>query len=256
MVCLVEPLSDACTGSASTGVDHLYSVAAVTDDAGVVAERYGYDSYGDRVALDVAGASTSTTPLTDYGFTGRRLDGETGLWYFRARYFDPESGRFVSRDFSAEHDPRLESDVSRWTGYHDGLSLYAGYFLPNQTDSSGHYADDGPVEKLCRHPGPGSYCVYEVGFLDPTETFGGASPAMPTNSIIICVDCPASGICPTGGSNLIKGEVTYDSGTDSGNVEFILKKNCGTCPRNGQHGWMRRDPARRRAGEWDFGPIP
>ncbi len=48
-----------------------------------------------------------------YGFTGRYLDEETGLWYFRARYFDNELGRFISRD------P---------LGFVDGMSLYNGYF--------------------------------------------------------------------------------------------------------------------------------
>ena len=49
-----------------------------------------------------------------YGFTGRRLDTETGLWYFRARYFSDELGRFISRD------P---------LGYDGGgMSLYNGYF--------------------------------------------------------------------------------------------------------------------------------
>jgi RHS repeat-associated protein len=33
-----------------------------------------------------------------FRFQGRRFDDETGLYYFRARYMDPEEGRFVSRD--------------------------------------------------------------------------------------------------------------------------------------------------------------
>ncbi len=57
-----------------------------------------------------------------YGFTGRYLDGETGLWYFRARYFDSGLGRFVSRD------P---------LGYVDGDSLYASYFAALGVDPSG-----------------------------------------------------------------------------------------------------------------------
>ena len=47
------------------------------------------------------------------GFTGRHLDSETGLYYFRARYYDTEQGRFISRDPA---------------GYVDGLGLYNGYF--------------------------------------------------------------------------------------------------------------------------------
>ena len=51
--------------------------------------------------------------FTDYGYTGRRYDQESGLWYFRARYFDTVMGRFISRD------P---------LGYIDGMGLYNGYF--------------------------------------------------------------------------------------------------------------------------------
>ena len=47
------------------------------------------------------------------GFTGRHLDSETGLYYFRARYYDTEQGRFISRDPA---------------GYVDGMGLYNGYF--------------------------------------------------------------------------------------------------------------------------------
>jgi hypothetical protein len=48
---------------------------------------------------------------------------ETGLQFFRARYYSPELGRFISRD------P---------LGFVDGMSLYRGYFVPGGTDSSGN----------------------------------------------------------------------------------------------------------------------
>jgi RHS repeat-associated protein len=31
-------------------------------------------------------------------FQGQRLDEETGLYYFKSRYYDPETGRFITRD--------------------------------------------------------------------------------------------------------------------------------------------------------------
>lgn len=79
----------------------LYSVAAMTDATGTVAERYAYSAYGQPVYLDANAnlldpqASTVGNP---YLFTGRRLDDETGLYYYRARMYDSELGRFVSRD--------------------------------------------------------------------------------------------------------------------------------------------------------------
>jgi RHS repeat-associated protein len=88
-----------------------------------VVERYAYTPYGEMVVLDAAGApKANQVPLQPYGYTGRRYDSETGLWYFRARYFDSELGRFVSRD-------PLK--------YIDGLSQYGGYFAPSLVDPYG-----------------------------------------------------------------------------------------------------------------------
>jgi len=64
-------------------------------------------------------------PYNPYRFTGRRLDGETGLSYFRARYIDHALGRFIGRD---SH------------GYVDGMSLYGAYFIPGFRDPFGNYS--------------------------------------------------------------------------------------------------------------------
>jgi RHS repeat-associated protein len=47
---------------------------------------------------------------------GRELDRETGLYYYRARYYDPKVGRFISEDpigFSAG-DTNLHSCYRGW----------------------------------------------------------------------------------------------------------------------------------------------
>ena len=81
--------------------NNLYSVAAMTDAAGLVIERYAYDAYGNIIFLSAAGAPLGTQTSTigqPYIYTGRRLDDETGLYQYRARYYDAAIGRFISRD--------------------------------------------------------------------------------------------------------------------------------------------------------------
>jgi RHS repeat-associated protein len=52
-----------------------------------------YDAFGN---LELGAAN-------GYAFTGREWDAETGLFYYRARYYDPKIGRFISED-PIEHD--------------------------------------------------------------------------------------------------------------------------------------------------------
>ncbi|MCI5164432.1 MAG: RHS repeat-associated core domain-containing protein [Candidatus Electrothrix sp. AX5] len=71
--------------------DHLGSPSVVTDASGAVVEESIFYPYGaDR-------AQTGSVD-SEYRFTGKELDGETGLHYFEARYYDSVVGRFVSVD--------------------------------------------------------------------------------------------------------------------------------------------------------------
>ncbi len=68
--------------------DHLGSTTALTNTNGAVVERETYDAYGNS-----AGSAN-----TRYGYTGRERDSLTGLLYYRARWYDPQVGRFMSED--------------------------------------------------------------------------------------------------------------------------------------------------------------
>ena len=84
----------------------LGSVIGLTDSAGSVAERYHYTAYGCVTVTDGDGNLMPGNPWgtahsvlgNPYLFTGRRLDEEMGLYYYRARYYDCERGRFLQRD--------------------------------------------------------------------------------------------------------------------------------------------------------------
>ena len=118
--------------------NHLYSVAAITNSSGQVVERYNYSAYGQRSVED----SDRDDALigNDFRFTGRRFDDETGLWYFRARYYDAGLGRFIERDPYGYTDQEiLEHGIFPYAGlmYIDGYSAYLAYFVPNDRDPLG-----------------------------------------------------------------------------------------------------------------------
>jgi RHS repeat-associated protein len=71
--------------------DHLGSIRELTDAGGNVRARYTYDPYGRRTKL--AGDLDA-----DFGFAGMFWSGETSLLLTRFRAYDPELGRWLSRD--------------------------------------------------------------------------------------------------------------------------------------------------------------
>ncbi len=60
--------------------------------------RFNYDSFGNLRNASGTGASLPGNAGGDFRFQGQWLDEATGLYNFRARYYDPETGRFMSYD--------------------------------------------------------------------------------------------------------------------------------------------------------------
>lgn len=79
--------------------DDQNTVWAVTDASGAVVERYDYEDFGRSRVLDPSGAPRAGSALGNrWRFTGRELDPESGLYWYRTRYYDPRAGRFTGRD--------------------------------------------------------------------------------------------------------------------------------------------------------------
>jgi RHS repeat-associated protein len=105
--------------------DALNSTIALTNSAGAIVEQYSYDPYGTTTA-SVSGFDNP------YQYTGRENDGD-GLYYYRARYYAPAMGRFISED-----PLELASGSMNFYGYASGDPTDA-------RDSTGLFPEPGEL---------------------------------------------------------------------------------------------------------------
>jgi len=79
--------------------DGLGSTREITDTAGAVLQRFEYDAFGAVTVLDSLGnPSTGGVAMTNYLFTGRELQPESGLYNYRNRFYHSGLGRFLQPD--------------------------------------------------------------------------------------------------------------------------------------------------------------
>ena len=113
-----EPLAELRSSSADYyEADALGSITSLSNGTGTLVNTYTYDSFGNLTA--------STGTVRNYfQYTAREFDSETNLYFYRARYFDPNSGRFLSED-PAEDDLNLYAYVqNNPLNFVDPLGLY------------------------------------------------------------------------------------------------------------------------------------
>lgn len=136
-----EPLAMLRGGSTSYyEADGLGSVTSLSSTAGALAQTYTFDSFGNVTA--------STGSLTNrFQYTGREFDLESNLYFYRARYYDPKVGRFISED-----PIRFQGGINFYnyvqgnpTNYRDPsgeIPVYGWWCGPNWT--GGHFAPYDP----------------------------------------------------------------------------------------------------------------
>ena len=102
--------------------DAQMSVRLLTNAAGQVTDTFAYDAFGNLLAR----TGTTTAPFL---FTGNIFDSELGLYYLRARYYDPATGRFLTADTN-QGSPDAPSTENQYA--------YAAQDPVNLVDPSGH----------------------------------------------------------------------------------------------------------------------
>ena len=110
--------------AAFNGTDGQGSVRYLTDGTGSVTDTYDYDAFGNLLAR------TGTTANIDL-YQGEQFDHDLGLYYLRARYADPDRGRFWTQD-SFEGFGNDPASLHKYTFNHNDPV--------NRRDPSGHFS--------------------------------------------------------------------------------------------------------------------
>jgi RHS repeat-associated protein len=105
----------------------LGSSSVITDSSGKVTREYEYKPYGEIFTERIYDADSETP---NFFYTGKRLDKETGLYYYGARYYDPALGKFITPD-TIIPQPSNPQSLNRYS-YTDNNPI-------NYTDPTGHF---------------------------------------------------------------------------------------------------------------------
>ncbi len=135
--------------------DGLGSVTALTKDSGQTSATYNYDVFGSV-------RSRSGTVTNDNLFTGRPFDNETGLYYYRNRYYSPSQGRFITKDpIGLRGGINLYAYVyNNPIGLIDPLGLSGDLAVHSYTDGTGSTSGHSWVEYKKDNGGTTTYGTY------------------------------------------------------------------------------------------------
>ena len=157
-------------------------VVNLTDSTGAITKSYKYDAFGVEQNVDDADDNA-------FRYCGEYFDAETGTIYLRARYYNPTTGRFISRDSYAGKNT-------------DPLSLNLYTYCCNNpiigTDPSGHF---GIIATMLIGSAIGVASTYVsdvIGNIANGEK--GADIFKPTSSIGTYIGSAISGAIPGSGA--------------------------------------------------------
>jgi RHS repeat-associated protein len=131
------------------------SVRVMTDGSGATRNTYAYDAFGEL-------RSQSGSDANDLQYLGEQRDGESGYAHLGARYYDADTGRFLSPD-----------PIARIGGAPQFLNRYA-YAHNNPAtlkDPSGLH----PIADVTSMASGGATLAYEIGAIGVSTSAGGGS---------------------------------------------------------------------------------
>ncbi len=169
--------------------DALNSVANLTNSEGAVQARYQYDAWG--IKRNEVGSSYNR-----FAFTGYEEDKETGLLYAKARFYDPDTGKFLSED-AWEGDNMIAPSLHRYLYAYQNPTVYVDPDGNEAVISQGEFAQFRD-----------SY-LNERAFLDPGEGFE--------------ILAQQNGFdMPRVASSTARGDLVYRSSISAGDVQKLM----------------------------------
>lgn len=132
--------------------DQLGSVREIVDSKQNVLQRYTYSSYGETKLEKISSARQRFVD-SPYGYTSREWDQETGDYFYRARYYDPGTGRFLAPDpigfgggdtnyyrYVLNNPLKYTDPTGKWPEWlDDGVCYITGKCSPSSIDSDDWY---------------------------------------------------------------------------------------------------------------------
>ncbi len=98
-----EPVAITVNGSTYFYIPDIQgSIRAIADINGNLMASYVYDVWGNLISHD-----GPLSEKNDYLYTGREYDWETGIYYYRYRYYNPEIGRFMQSSWELNEEMNM-----------------------------------------------------------------------------------------------------------------------------------------------------
>ncbi|MDE2206994.1 MAG: RHS repeat-associated core domain-containing protein, partial [Armatimonadetes bacterium] len=161
--------------------DGLGSARAETNSSGTATATQDFDAFGNTIAS----SGSTSSPYNFAGDWAYQSDGDAGLQHVGARYYDPQVGRFASRDSMLDQIPyaycggdganRVDPDGQQYSDWNPFTWDYNFDATDWQGVADGAYKIGGIEENPAEIIGPavGLPSVMDPGLRQPTQIGGG-----------------------------------------------------------------------------------
>lgn len=136
--------------------DHQGTIRDITNNAGTIIDRRTFDSFGRTISDSSAAVDTL------FGYTGQEYDAAVDLYNYNARWYDADTGRFLSQD-------PAKDDTNPYR--------YVGNNAPNATDPTGLVAQTKSLSGNASKPRYDTYSQYFAPSSSSSQPYRGSQVA-------------------------------------------------------------------------------